>query len=124
VDITQSEVIVAVGRGIKEQENLEIVVKLAEAVGGVLACSRPVIDAGWLPPDRQVGQSGKTVKPKLYIAVGVSGASQHLSGMKASDTIVAINKDPGAPIFNVATYGIVDDLFKVVPMLTEQLSGS
>jgi electron transfer flavoprotein alpha subunit len=122
VDITQSEVVVGVGRGIKEQENLEIVQKLAEAAGGVLAGSRPVIDAGWLPPDRQVGQSGKTVKPKLYIAVGISGASQHLSGMKASDTIVAINKDPGAPIFNVATYGIVDDLFKVVPTLTEQLS--
>lgn len=123
VDITQSEIIVAVGRGIKEQENLEIMQKLAEAVGGVLAGSRPVIDSGWLPPDRQVGQSGKTVKPKLYIAVGISGASQHLAGMKASDTIVAINKDPGAPIFNVATYGIVDDLFKVVPALTEQLSG-
>jgi len=122
VDITQSEVVVAVGRGIKEQENLEIVQKLAEIAGGVLAGSRPVIDAGWLPPDRQVGQSGKTVKPKLYIAVGISGASQHLSGMKGSDTIVAINKDPGAPIFNVATYGIVDDLFKVVPALTEQLS--
>jgi electron transfer flavoprotein alpha subunit len=123
VDIAQSEVIVAVGRGIKEQENLEIMEKLAEAVGGVLAGSRPVIDSGWLPPDRQVGQSGKTVKPKLYLAVGISGASQHLAGMKASDTIVAINKDPGAPIFNVATYGIVDDLFKVVPVLTEQLSG-
>jgi electron transfer flavoprotein alpha subunit len=122
VDITQSEIIVAVGRGIKEQENLEIVQKLAEATGGVLAGSRPVIDAGWLPPDRQVGQSGKTVKPKLYIAVGISGASQHLSGMKGSDTIVAINKDAGAPIFNVATYGIVDDLFKVVPALMEQLS--
>jgi len=124
VDITQSEIIVAVGRGIKEQENLEIVEKLAKAVGGVLAGSRPVIDSGWLSPDRQVGQSGKTVKPKLYIAVGISGASQHLAGMKASDTIVAINKDPNAPIFNVATYGIVDDLFKVVPALTEQLSGS
>jgi electron transfer flavoprotein alpha subunit len=123
VDITQSEIVVAVGRGIKEQENLDIVEKLSEAVGGVLAGSRPVIDSGWLPPDRQVGQSGKTVKPKLYIAVGISGASQHLAGMKASDTIVAINKDPGAPIFNVATYGIVDDLFKVVPALTEQLSG-
>jgi len=123
VDITQSEIVVAVGRGIKEQENLEIVERLAEAVGGVLAGSRPVIDSGWLPPDRQVGQSGKTVKPKLYIAVGISGASQHLSGMKASDTIVAINKDAGAPIFNVATYGIVDDLFKVVPALAEQLSG-
>lgn len=124
VDITQSDIIVAVGRGIKEKESLEIVEKLAKAVGGVLAGSRPVIDAGWLPPDRQVGQSGKTVKPKLYIAVGISGSSQHLAGMKNSDTIVAINKDPHAPIFNVATYGIVDDLFKVVPALTEQLSGS
>jgi electron transfer flavoprotein alpha subunit len=124
VDIAQSDIVVAVGRGIKEQENLEIMEKLAKAMGGVLAGSRPVIDSGWLPPDRQVGQSGKTVKPKLYIAVGISGASQHLAGMKASDTIVAINKDPGAPIFNVATYGIVDDLFKVVPALTEQLSGS
>jgi len=123
VDIAQSEVVVAVGRGIKEQENLEIVEKLARAMGGVLAGSRPVIDSGWLPPDRQVGQSGKTVKPKLYIAVGISGSSQHLAGMKGSDTIVAINKDPNAPIFNVATYGIVDDLFKVVPALTEQLSG-
>jgi electron transfer flavoprotein alpha subunit len=123
VDITQSDIVVAVGRGIKEQDNLEIMEKLAKAVGGVLAGSRPVIDSGWLSPDRQVGQSGKTVKPKLYIAVGISGASQHLAGMKASDTIVAINKDPGAPIFNVATYGIVDDLFKVVPALTEQLSG-
>jgi electron transfer flavoprotein alpha subunit len=123
VDIAQSDIVVAVGRGIKEQENLEIMEKLAKAMGGVLAGSRPVIDSGWLPPDRQVGQSGKTVKPKLYVAVGISGASQHLAGMKASDTIVAINKDPGAPIFNVATYGIVDDLFKVVPALTEQLSG-
>ncbi len=122
VDITQAEIIVAVGRGIKEKENLAIVEKLAQVIGGVLAGSRPVIDAGWLPPDRQVGQSGKTVKPKLYIAVGISGSSQHLAGMKNSDTIVAINKDPHAPIFNVATYGIVDDLFKVVPALTEQLS--
>jgi electron transfer flavoprotein alpha subunit len=123
VDITQAEIIVAVGRGIKEQENLEIVEKLAKTIGGVLAGSRPVIDSGWLPPDRQVGQSGKTVKPKLYIALGISGSSQHLAGMKGSDTIVAVNKDPHAPIFNVATYGIVDDLFKVVPALTEQLSG-
>jgi electron transfer flavoprotein alpha subunit len=123
VDIAQSDIVVAVGRGIKEQENLDLMEKLAKAMGGVLAGSRPVIDSGWLPPDRQVGQSGKTVKPKLYVAVGISGASQHLAGMKASDTIVAINKDPGAPIFNVATYGIVDDLFKVVPALTEQLSG-
>ncbi len=123
VDITQADVVVAVGRGIKEADNLPLVEKLAEALGGVLAGSRPVIDAGWLPPERQVGQSGKTVKPKLYVAVGISGASQHVAGMKASGTIVAINKDPDAPIFKVAHYGIVDDLFKVVPALTEQLGG-
>ena len=123
VDITQADVVVAAGRGIKEQDNMALVEKLAEALGGVVAGSRPVIDAGWLPPDRQVGQSGKTVKPKLYLAVGISGASQHVAGMKASSTIVAINKDPDAPIFKVANYGIVDDLFKVVPALTEQLGG-
>lgn len=121
VDITQANVVVAVGRGIKEEDNISLVEKLAEAVGGVLAGSRPVVDAGWLPPDRQVGQSGKTVKPKLYLAVGISGASQHVVGMRASSTIVAINKDPDAPIFKVAHYGIVDDLFKVVPALTQQL---
>ena len=123
VDITQADVVVAVGRGIKEGDNLALVEKLAEALGGVLAGSRPVVDAGWLPPDRQVGQSGKTVKPKLYLAVGISGASQHVVGMKASSTIVAINKDSDAPIFKVAHYGIVDDLFKVVPALTAQLGG-
>jgi electron transfer flavoprotein alpha subunit len=124
VDITQADVVVAAGRGIKEQENISLVEKLAEALGGVVAGSRPVIDAGWLPSDRQVGQSGKTVKPKLYLAVGISGASQHVVGMRASSTIVAINKDPDAPIFKVAHYGIVDDLFKVVPALTAQLGGS
>lgn len=121
VDITKADVVVAVGRGIKEKDNLPLVEKLAQALGGVLAGSRPVIDAGWLPHERQVGQSGKTVKPKLYLAVGISGASQHVAGMKASSIIVAINKDPNAPIFKVAHYGIVDDLFKVVPVLTQQL---
>jgi electron transfer flavoprotein alpha subunit len=121
VDITQADVVVAVGRGIKEGDNMPLVEKLAESLGGALAGSRPVIDAGWLPPDRQVGQSGKTVKPKLYLAVGISGASQHVVGMKAASTIVAVNKDPDAPIFKVAHYGIVDDLFKVVPALTAQL---
>ena len=124
VDITQADVVIAVGRGIKEEDNMSLVEKLAEAVGGVLAGSRPVVDVGWLPPDRQVGQSGKTVKPKLYLAVGISGSSQHVAGMRASSTIVAINKDPDAPIFKVAHYGIVDDLFKVVPVLTQQLGGS
>ena len=121
VDITQADIVVAAGRGIKEQENMSLVEKLAEALGGVVAGSRPVVDLGWLPPERQVGQSGKTVKPKLYLAVGISGASQHVVGMRASSTIIAINKDPDAPIFKVAHYGIVDDLFKVVPALTTQL---
>jgi electron transfer flavoprotein alpha subunit len=122
VDITKSDVIVAVGRGIKEQENVAMVEELAKLLGGVVGCSRPVVDAGWLPKDRQVGSSGKTVKPKLYIAVGISGQFQHLSGMKAADTIVAINKDPKAPIFAAADYGIVGDLFKVVPALTDKIT--
>ena len=122
VDITQADVVVGIGRGIKEKENLSIVEELAKSLGGVLACSRPIVDAGWLPKDRQVGSSGKTVKPKLYIAVGISGAFQHITGMKGSDTIVAINRDPNAPIFNEANYGIVGDLFKVVPVLKEKIT--
>jgi electron transfer flavoprotein alpha subunit len=121
VDITKSDVIVAVGRGIKEEENLALVEELAELLGGVVGCSRPVVDAGWLPKDRQVGSSGKTVKPKLYLAVGISGQFQHMSGMKAAETIVAINKDPKAPIFSAADYGIVGDLFKIVPALKEKI---
>ena len=121
VDITKSDVIVSVGRGIREPENIPIIEKLAELLGGVVGCSRPVVDAGWLPKERQVGSSGKTVKPKLYLAIGISGQFQHVSGMKAADTIVAINKDPKAPIFSQADYGIVGDLFKVVPTLTEKL---
>jgi len=122
VDIAASEVIVAVGRGIKEEENMALVQELAELLGGVVGCSRPIVDAGWLPKDRQVGSSGKTVKPKLYVAVGISGQFQHISGMKAADTIVAINKDPKAPIFSAADYGIVGDLFKVVPALKEKIA--
>jgi electron transfer flavoprotein alpha subunit len=121
VDITQSDIVIAVGRGIKDQENLSIIEDLASSMGGVLACSRPIVDAGWLPKARQVGSSGKTVNPKLYIAIGISGSSQHLTGMKGAKTIVAINKDPNAPIFNVADYGIVDDLLKVVPVLKEKI---
>ena len=121
VDISAADVIVAVGRGIKEAENMLLVRKLAEALGGVLACSRPIVDKGWLPKDRQVGTSGKTVKPKLYIAIGVSGQFQHVSGMKNADLIFAINKDPKAPIFRAADYGIAEDLFKVVPTLTERI---
>jgi electron transfer flavoprotein alpha subunit len=122
VDITQSEIIVSVGRGIKEKDKISIVKELADSIGGVLACSRPIVDAGWLPKDRQVGSSGKTVVPKLYIAVGISGSCQHQMGMKGAANIVAINKDPNAPIFNIANYGIVDDLFKVVPVLKEKIS--
>jgi electron transfer flavoprotein alpha subunit len=121
VDITKADVIVGVGRGIKEQANLSMVEEFAQALGGVVACSRPIVDANWLPKDRQVGSSGKTVKPKLYIALGISGAFQHIAGMKNSDTIIAINKDPNAPIFNDADYGIVDDLFKVVPALKNKI---
>ena len=122
VDITQADIVVSVGRGIKEQDNLKIVQELADSIGGVLSCSRPIIDVGWLPKDRQVGSSGKTVNPKLYIAIGISGSSQHLTGMKGAKTIVAINKDPNAPIFNEADYGIVDDLFKVVPILKDKIA--
>jgi len=122
VDITAADIIVAVGRGIKESDNMPMIEKLAKTLGGVLACSRPVVDKGWLPSDRQVGTSGKTVKPKLYVAVGISGAFQHVSGMKNSDLVIAINKDAKAPIFRVADYGVVEDLFKVVPTLTDRLS--
>jgi len=124
VDITQADVLVSVGRGIREEKNMPLVEDLARALGGVLSCSRPVTDSGWLPSDRQVGQSGRTVKPKLYVAVGISGAFQHLAGMSGSETIVAVNKDPNAPIFSVADYGIVGDLFQVVPALTERINES
>lgn len=121
VDITKADVIVSVGRGIKDKANLSIVEDFAKAIGGVLGCTRPVVDAGWLPKEHQVGSSGKTVKPKLYIALGISGAFQHISGMKNSDIIIAVNKDPNAPIFNEADYGIVEDLFKVVPVLKNKI---
>ncbi|HXA65511.1 MAG TPA: electron transfer flavoprotein subunit alpha/FixB family protein [Bryobacteraceae bacterium] len=121
VDLTAADIIVSVGRGIKEKENIPIVEELAKALGAELAASRPICDSGWLPMERQVGSSGQTVSPKVYLAVGISGAIQHLVGMKGAKTIVAINKDANAPIFEVADYGIVGDLFEVVPALVEEV---
>jgi electron transfer flavoprotein alpha subunit len=121
VDLSQAERIVAVGRGIKEQDRLPLAQELAAALGAELAASRPICDAGWLPMERQIGSSGQTVAPKLYVAVGISGAIQHVVGMKGSRTIVAINKDPEAPIFEVADYGIAGDLFEILPALTAEL---
>jgi electron transfer flavoprotein alpha subunit len=121
VDITQSDLLVAVGRGLKEDKNLPIIEELAKAIKADIAGSRAATDAGWIPHDRQVGTSGKSVKPKLYVAMGISGAFQHLAGMKGAKTVVAINKDPEAPIFTVADYAIVEDMFKIVPKLTEKL---
>ncbi len=121
VDLSQSEVIVAVGRGIKEQKNLALAEELAKLLGGDIAASRPICDAGWLPIDRQVGSSGQTIAPKLYIALGISGAIQHIVGMKGSRTTVAINKDAEAPIFEIADIGVVANLFDVVPPLIEEI---
>ena len=120
VDITQADILVSVGHGIGDSKNIPLVAELAEALGGHLSCSRPVVDKKWLPKDHQVGTSGKTVKPKVYIAIGISGAFQHVAGIKGG-TIIAINKDSKAPIFRVADYGIVGDLFKVVPLLKEKI---
>ena len=122
VDLSQAERIVAVGRGIKGQEHLKIADQLAQALGAELAASRPICDAGWLPMDRQIGSSGQTVAPKLYVALGISGAIQHLVGMKGARTIVAINKDPEAPIFEIADYGIAGDLFEIVPAMIAELN--
>jgi electron transfer flavoprotein alpha subunit len=124
IDLGSADVIVSVGRGIQEAGNLPLVEKLAQTLGAELAASRPICDAGWLPMERQVGSSGQTVAPKMYVAVGISGAIQHLVGMKGSRTVVAINKDPNAPIFEVADYGIVGDLFQVIPELIAAIEKS
>ena len=123
VDITEADVLVSIGRGIEEEENLPLIEALADALDATLSSSRPIVDNGWLPQNRQVGQSGKVVTPDVYIAIGISGAVQHVAGMKGSDTIVAINTDPNAPIYDIADYGIVDDLFEVVPELIEEFGG-
>jgi electron transfer flavoprotein alpha subunit len=120
VDISEAEVLVSVGRGIEEEDNLDLIFDLADALDATVSSSRPIVDNGWLPQDRQVGQSGKSVTPDVYLAIGISGAVQHVAGMKGSETIIAINNDPSAPIYDIADYGIVDDLFDVVPALTEE----
>lgn len=122
VDITAADTLIGIGRGIKDSEEIPSIEELAKILGGTLACSRPIVDKGWLPDNRQVGSSGKTVKPKVYIALGISGAFQHILGMKNSELIIAVNKDANAPIFGVADYGIVEDLFKIVPPLKSKLS--
>ena len=121
VDLTQAEIIVSVGRGIKEQKNIELAKQLADALGGEIAASRPICDSGWLPMDRQIGSSGQTVAPKLYLALGISGAIQHIVGMKGARAVVAINKDHEAPIFEIADLAVVGNLFDIVPQLTDEI---
>jgi len=121
IDISKADIVVGVGLGVGAKEKIPVVEELAKTLGGVLGCSRPIVDRGWLPQTRQIGFSGKSIKPKIYIAVGISGAANHVAGIKGAKTIIAINKDPGAPIFNVSDYGIVGDLFQVVPILVQEL---
>jgi electron transfer flavoprotein alpha subunit len=121
VDITKEDILVSVGRGIEDQDNIEIAEELASAIGGVVSCSRPIVDAKWLEKPRQVGTSGQTVKPKVYLALGISGSFQHLGGLKGNPFIVAVNKNPKAPIFQVADVGVVEDLLEFVPVLTEKI---
>lgn len=123
VDISEADFLISIGRGIEEEENLPLIEELVDVTGATLSSSRPIVDNGWLPKNRQVGQSGKVVTPDVYIAIGISGAVQHVAGMKGSDTIIAVNTDPNAPIFDLADYGIVGDLFDVVPELIEEFGG-
>jgi electron transfer flavoprotein alpha subunit len=120
VDITKADFLLSIGRGVEEADNIPRFTELAERMGATLSVSRPLVDAGWMPSARQVGQSGKTVKPKVYLALGISGAVQHLAGMSGADTIIAVNTDPEAPIFSVADYGAVADLFEVAEELEQQ----
>ncbi len=122
VDITKSEILISVGRGIEDQDNLEIITELAAAMGGDVSCSRPIVDAKWLEKSRQVGTSGQTVKPKVYMALGISGSFQHMGGIKGAPFIIAVNKNPKAPIFQVADVGVVADILEFVPELTEKVS--
>lgn len=122
VDITKQDVLVSIGRGIGDKDNVELAEELAEALDAVVSASRPVVDAGWMPKSRQVGKSGQKVKPKVYLALGISGAPEHLEGMRDADLIIAVNTDPKAPIFDVAHYGIVEDLMDFMPLLTEQIN--
>ncbi len=122
VDISQAELLVSIGRGIGEQDNIPVVQELAQKMGGMISCSRPIVDKKWMPKYHQVGTSGKSVKPKVYLALGISGAFQHVAGITGAGTVIAVNKDPKAPIFRVADYGVVDDLFKIVNALKEKLS--
>lgn len=124
VDISEADVLVSIGRGIEDEENLELIFALADALEATVSSSRPIVDNDWLPKNRQVGQSGKTVQPEVYMAIGISGAVQHVAGMKGSETIIAINTDPNAPIFDIADYGLVGDLFEVVPSLIEEFDGT
>jgi electron transfer flavoprotein alpha subunit len=121
VDITKEDVLVSVGRGIEDEDNIEIADELAETIGAVVSCSRPIVDAKWLEKSRQVGTSGQTVKPKVYLALGISGSFQHMGGLKGNPFIVAVNKNPKAPIFQVADVGVVEDLLDFVPVLTEKV---
>jgi len=123
VDITQAQVLVSIGRGVGEEDNIPIVKELADRLGATIACSRPVVDKNWLPKYHQVGTSGKSVKPKIYLALGISGAFQHVAGIAAAGTVIAVNKDKKAPIFRVADYGVAEDLFKIVEALKAKVGG-